>query len=147
MSSSKAHRHSDDSSHDEATAGQSGKKPMRSVLAVDDSSSMREVVMLTLKMAGFDVMQASDGVEGLALAQTKQFDLVLTDINMPNMNGIELIRALRALPGYKSTPILTLTTERELPKRQEGKAAGATGWIVKPFLPDRLIETVQRVLQ
>jgi two-component system chemotaxis response regulator CheY len=108
---------------------------------------MREVVMLTLKMAGFEVTQATDGVEALALAETKQFDLVLTDINMPNMNGIELIRALRALPGYKSTPILTLTTERELPKRQEGKAAGATGWIVKPFLPDRLIETVQRVLQ
>jgi two-component system chemotaxis response regulator CheY len=146
MSSSKAHRHSIDS-QDDATAGQAGKKPVRSILAVDDSSSMREVVMLTLKMAGFDVMQASDGVEALALAEMKQFDLVLTDINMPNMNGIELIRALRALPGYKSTPILTLTTERELPKRQEGKAAGATGWIVKPFLPDRLIETVQRVLQ
>ena len=119
---------------------------MRHILAVDDSSSIREVVMLTLKMAGYEATQAKDGVEALAMAQVKQYDLVLTDVNMPNMDGIELIRELRALPGYRSTPILTLTTEKELTKRHEGRAAGATGWIVKPFLPDKLIATLQRVL-
>ncbi len=120
---------------------------MPHILAVDDSSSIREVVTLTLKIAGFESSQANDGVEALAMAQKFQYDLVLTDVNMPNMDGIELIRALRALPGYRTTPILTLTTERELTRRHEGKAAGATGWIVKPFMPDKLIETLQRVLQ
>jgi two-component system chemotaxis response regulator CheY len=119
---------------------------MRRILAVDDSSSIREVVMLTLKMAGYEAVPAKDGVEALAMAQENQYDLVLTDVNMPNMDGIELIRALRALPGYRSTPILTLTTEKELTKRHEGRAAGATGWIVKPFLPDKLIATLNRVL-
>jgi two-component system chemotaxis response regulator CheY len=119
---------------------------MKHILAVDDSESMRQVVALTLKMAGYDATVATDGEKALAMAQKNHYDLVLTDVNMPNMNGIELIRALRALPGYKTTPILTLTTERELPRRQEGKAAGATGWIVKPFLPDKLIATLQRTL-
>lgn len=119
---------------------------MKHILAVDDSDSMREVVAFTVKMAGYDATVAPDGVEALAMAQKQHFDLVLTDVNMPHMNGIELIRALRALPGYKTTPILTLTTERELPRRQEGKAAGATGWIVKPFLPDKLIATLNRML-
>jgi two-component system, chemotaxis family, chemotaxis protein CheY len=119
---------------------------MKHILAVDDSSSIREVVTLTLKMAGYEITQAKDGVEALAMAQANQYDLVLTDVNMPNMDGIELIRALRALPAYKATPILTLTTERELPRRKEGKDAGATGWIVKPFLPDKLIATLNRVL-
>lgn len=119
---------------------------MKRILAVDDSSSIREVVLLTLKMAGFEVAQAKDGVEALAMAQNAQYDLVLTDVNMPNMDGIELIRALRALPSYKSTPILTLTTEKELVRRHEGKAAGATGWIVKPFLPDKLVANLNRAL-
>jgi two-component system chemotaxis response regulator CheY len=122
------------------------KLPSKHILAVDDSESMRDVVSMTLRMAGHEVTVAPDGVKALAMAQKHHYDLVLTDINMPHMNGIELIRALRALPGYKSTPILTLTTERELPKRQEGKAAGATGWIVKPFLPDKLIATLNRTL-
>lgn len=119
---------------------------MRHILAVDDSTSMREVVQLTLKMAGYQVTQATDGAEALKAAQERQFDLVLTDVNMPNMNGIELIRALRALPGYKHTPILTLTTEKDITMRHEGRSAGATGWIVKPFLPDKLIQTLNNVL-
>ena len=119
---------------------------MRRILAVDDSSSMREVVMLTLKVAGYEATQAHDGVEALAMAQKDQYDLVITDVNMPNMNGIELIRALRELPNYRHTPILTLTTEKELTRRHEGRAAGATGWIVKPFLPDKLIATLNHML-
>lgn len=119
---------------------------MRRVLAVDDSASIREVVMMTLKMAGFDGEQAKDGAEALELAKKSQFDLVLTDVNMPNMDGIELIKALRALPEYRTTPILTLTTEKEITKRHEGRSAGATGWIVKPFLPDKLIQTLNNVL-
>jgi two-component system, chemotaxis family, chemotaxis protein CheY len=118
---------------------------MRHVLAVDDSSSMREVVMMTLKMGGYEATQAKDGAEALVLAQGKQFDLVLTDVNMPNMNGIELIRALRELPSYRSTPILALTTEKEMAIRYEGRSAGATAWMVKPFLPDKLIATLNQL--
>jgi two-component system chemotaxis response regulator CheY len=116
------------------------------ILSVDDSNSMREVVKLALKLAGFEVSQAKDGVEALKLAKEKQFDLVLADLNMPNMDGIELIRALRATPEYKAVPILMLTTESDIVRRHEGKGAGATGWVVKPFLPDRLVEAVNRAL-
>lgn len=119
---------------------------MASILAVDDSASMRQMVSFTLKSAGYDVTEATDGDEALQLAKNTQFNLVLTDINMPNMDGIELTKELRALPNYKFTPILTLTTESASDKKQEGKMAGATGWIVKPFNPDQLISTVKKVL-
>lgn len=119
---------------------------MASILAVDDSASMRQMVSFTLKGAGYDVTEATDGDEALQLAKKTQFNLVLTDINMPNMDGIELTKELRALPNYKFTPILTLTTESASDKKQEGKMAGATGWIVKPFNPDQLISTVKKVL-
>jgi two-component system chemotaxis response regulator CheY len=119
---------------------------MRHILAVDDSSSMRDVVMMTMKMAGYEAAHAKDGVDALAMAKSFQYDLVITDVNMPNMNGIELIRALRELPGYRNTPILALTTEKELTRRQEGRTAGATGWIVKPFLPDKLIAKLKYLL-
>jgi two-component system chemotaxis response regulator CheY len=115
-------------------------------LAVDDSASMRQMVTFTLKGAGYNVVEARDGAEALAVAKTTKVDLVLTDINMPNMDGLSLIRALRALPTYKFTPILTLTTESTADKKQEGKAAGATGWIVKPFNPEQLLAVVQKVL-
>ena len=119
---------------------------MASILAVDDSASMRKMVTFTLKSAGYDVDEAVDGVDALAKAQTKQFDCVITDVNMPNKDGISLIRDLRAMPGYKFTPLLTLTTESGAEKKQEGKAAGATGWIVKPFDPDQLLKTLKKVL-
>jgi two-component system, chemotaxis family, chemotaxis protein CheY len=119
---------------------------MTSILTVDDSSTMREVVKLALKLAGFEVSQATDGAEALKMAQTSKYDLVLADVNMPNMDGIELIKALRAMDQYKATPILMLTTESDIVRRHEGKSAGATGWIVKPFLPDRLVEAVNRAL-
>jgi two-component system chemotaxis response regulator CheY len=116
------------------------------ILAVDDSSSMRQMVAFTLSSAGFDVAEAPDGAAALAMAQKEKFGLVLADVNMPNMDGISLVRALRGLPEYKFTPLLMLTTESGPEKKQEGKAAGATGWLVKPFNPEQLLNTVKRVL-
>ncbi|HEY7773498.1 MAG TPA: response regulator [Marinagarivorans sp.] len=120
---------------------------MARIIAVDDSASMRQMVSFTLKGAGHDVLEASDGLEALKLAnQASGVDLVISDINMPNMDGISLIKELRALANYKFTPILMLTTESNSDKKMEGKAAGATGWIVKPFNPDQLLATIGKVL-
>ena len=119
---------------------------MSRILAVDDSRSMREMVTFTLKAAGFDVAEAEDGAIALGLARKEKFTLLLVDVNMPNMDGMALIRALRAEADYKFTPLLMLTTEAAADRKQEGKAAGATGWIVKPFNPEQLVATVKRVL-
>jgi two-component system chemotaxis response regulator CheY len=119
---------------------------MAMILAVDDSTSMRQMVAFTLKGAGFGVVEAADGKEALAAAQKTKFDLVLSDVNMPVMDGIALVKELRALPNYKFTPILMLTTESAGNKKAEGKQAGATGWIVKPFNPDQLLSTIKKVL-
>lgn len=119
---------------------------MASVLAVDDSASMRQMVAFTLKGAGYTVVEAVDGVDALNKAKTQKFDCVVTDVNMPNMDGITLIKELRALPNYKFVPMLMLTTESGMDKKQQGKAAGATGWIVKPFNPDQLLKTIKKVL-
>lgn len=119
---------------------------MAKILAVDDSASMRQMVSFTLKGAGHDVTEATDGVEALGLAKNGPVDLVISDVNMPNMDGITLIGELRKLSTYKYTPILMLTTESGSDKKSEGKAAGATGWIVKPFNPDQLIATIKKVL-
>jgi two-component system chemotaxis response regulator CheY len=119
---------------------------MASILAVDDSASMRQMVTFTLQGAGYEVVEAQDGEQALGIAQATKVNLVLTDVNMPKMDGIALIGALRALPHYKFTPILMLTTESALEKKQEGKAAGATGWLVKPFNPDQLLATIKKVL-
>jgi two-component system chemotaxis response regulator CheY len=119
---------------------------MATILAVDDSASMRQMVTFTLKGAGFDVVDAVDGVDALNKAKANKFDLVVTDVNMPNKDGITLIKDLRALPDYKFIPMLMLTTESGTDKKMQGKAAGATGWIVKPFNPDQLLKTVKKVL-
>jgi two-component system chemotaxis response regulator CheY len=119
---------------------------MASILAVDDSASMRRMVAETLKQAGYDVIEAEDGKVALDTARSKPVSLVLTDVNMPNMDGITLTRELRGLPSYKFTPILVLTTESSVEKKQQGKAAGATGWIVKPFNPDTLLATIKKVI-
>ncbi|MFT5594067.1 MAG: two-component system chemotaxis response regulator CheY [Oceanicoccus sp.] len=123
-----------------------GGQIMAKILAVDDSASMRQMVSFTLKGAGHDVLEACDGVEALNLANQQGVDLVLSDVNMPNMDGIELCRNLRQLPSYKFTPILMLTTESAGDKKLEGKSAGATGWIVKPFNPEQLLSTIKKVL-
>jgi two-component system, chemotaxis family, chemotaxis protein CheY len=119
---------------------------MPTILAVDDSASMRQMVSFTLKGAGYSVMEAADGVQALSIAKKQSFDLVITDVNMPNMDGISLIKELRTLPAFKFTPLLMLTTESSPEKKQQGKLAGATGWIVKPFNPEQLVKTVQKVL-
>lgn len=120
---------------------------MTHILAVDDSPSMRDMVRIALTDAGFDLTQAATGQEALELARQTSFDLVLSDVNMPEMNGIELIRALRAESSYRHTPILMLTTESSMERKLEGKEAGATGWIVKPFDPAQLVATMRRVLR
>ncbi len=119
---------------------------MAKILAVDDSASMRQMVSFTLKSAGHEVIEAADGEEALGKARTSKVDLVLTDVNMPRMDGITLIKELRKLPDYRFVPILTLTTESGADKKMAGKQAGATGWIVKPFSPDQLIATINKVL-
>lgn len=119
---------------------------MANILAVDDSSSMRQMVSFTLKGAGHQVTEAQDGQDALNKAKTQQFDLIITDVNMPVMDGITFIRNLRSQANYKFTPMLMLTTESSTDKKAEGKAAGATGWIVKPFNPDQLLNTVKKVL-
>jgi two-component system, chemotaxis family, chemotaxis protein CheY len=118
----------------------------KTIITVDDASTMRRLVSFTLKGAGHNVLEAADGVEALKVVKENRVDLVLTDLNMPNMDGIELTRQLRAQDSYKSTPILLLTTESEVSKKQAGKAAGATGWIVKPFTPEQLLALINRVM-
>lgn len=108
---------------------------------------MRQMVSFTLKTAGFDVTEAKDGSEALAIAKQQSFDAVISDVNMPIMDGITLIRELRGLPDYKFTPLLMLTTESGLDKKVEGKAAGATDWIVKPFNPDQLLAVLKKVIR
>ena len=119
---------------------------MATILVVDDSTTMRQMVAFTLTSAGHDVTEAPDGNNALATAKSKKFDLVITDVNMPGMNGIDLVQSLRALPECKLIPILVLTTEAGADLKQKGKSAGATGWIVKPFNPEVLLDTLKKVL-
>lgn len=119
----------------------------KSVLVVDDSTSMRQMVSFTMKEAGFEVIEGANGQEALSNVQGKTVNLVITDLNMPVMDGMTLIRQLRAKPEFKFTPILMLTTESQDTKKQEGKAAGATGWIVKPFNPEQLLQVVAKVVR
>lgn len=118
----------------------------KKILAVDDSASIRQMVTFTLKQAGYDVVAAEDGKDGLEKAASESPNLIITDLNMPNMNGIEMIREVRKNPSHKFTPILMLTTESDESKKMEGKQAGATGWIVKPFNPEQLLKVIQRVM-
>jgi two-component system, chemotaxis family, chemotaxis protein CheY len=117
------------------------------ILAVDDSATMRQLVRITLTRAGYEVVEAEDGAKGLQKATAEAFDMVLSDINMPIMSGLDLLRNLRKLTQYKFTPIVLVTTESQLEKKAEGKAAGATGWIVKPFEPEQLLAVISKVLR
>jgi two-component system chemotaxis response regulator CheY len=123
---------------------------MHSILAVDDSASMRQMVAFTLKSAGYAVTEAVDGQDAWEKANGsngRHFDLVLTDQNMPRLDGIGLTKKLRDNPKFKSTPILILTTESSDQMKQAGRSAGATGWLVKPFDPAKLIEVIQKVIR
>ncbi len=116
------------------------------IMTVDDSTSVRQMVGFTLKKAGYEVLEAVDGKDAVNKLKDASPHMMITDLNMPNMDGIELIRHVRSKPEYKFMPIIMLTTESQAEKKQEGKAAGATGWIVKPFKPDQLIGVVKKVL-
>ena len=118
----------------------------KTILAVDDSPSIRNMVAFTLKSAGYEVVEAVDGQDGLEKAKAKRVNLVLTDQNMPRMDGLTLVKNLRSLPDYKTAPILILTTESSDDMKSKGRAAGATGWLVKPFDPPRLLEVVKKVI-
>jgi two-component system chemotaxis response regulator CheY len=118
----------------------------KKIITVDDAATMRKMVAFTLKGAGHEVFEAGDGVEALTVLRQRPVDLVLTDVNMPNMDGLELTRQLRALPAFARTPIILLTTESDPAKKMLGRAAGATGWIVKPFSQEQLLAIVAKVL-
>jgi two-component system chemotaxis response regulator CheY len=117
----------------------------KTIMTVDDSASIRQMVGFTLKEAGYDVIEAADGKDALSKLNGN-IGMVITDLNMPNLDGIGLIRELRANAAYKFMPVIMLTTESQDSKKQEGKAAGATGWIVKPFTPEQLLTVVKKVL-
>lgn len=119
----------------------------KTILIVDDSESIREVVSFTLENEGYNVLIANDGVDALKHFNGKMIDLIVTDLHMPNMNGIELIKEIRNKPDYQRVPILFLTTESQAAKKQEAKEAGATGWIIKPFVPAKLIAAINKVLR
>jgi two-component system chemotaxis response regulator CheY len=119
---------------------------LRKVLIVDDAVSMRQMVKFTLQQGGYDVIEAEHGQDALNKLRNTAVDLVMTDLNMPVMDGLTLIQNLRRIPAMKSKPILMLTTEGLAAKKEQGKAAGATGWIVKPFDPEKLLQTLAKVL-
>ena len=119
---------------------------IKRIMTVEDSTSLREMVSFTLKDAGYEVVEAADGCDAMGKLTTSDVDMVITDMNMPNMNGIELTKELRSNPDYRFVPVVFLTTESQMLKKQEAKTAGATGWIVKPFKPDYLVKVVKKVL-
>lgn len=117
-----------------------------SILTVDDSSSLRMAIRIALNGAGYDVSEAVDGLDGLNKAKAAKFDMIIADLNMPNMNGLEMIREIRKLPIQLGTPIIFLTTESDEAMKQEARAAGATSWLVKPFVPEQLLRIAAKVL-
>lgn len=122
------------------------KRKVKTILTVDDSASIRQMISFTLKGAGYEVVEASDGEEAYAKAKRNPVNLVLTDHNMPKMDGLTLIRSLRGLEQYKKVPLLVVTTESSDAMKAQGRAAGASGWLVKPFDPRRLLEVVKKVI-
>jgi len=118
----------------------------KTIITVDDAATMRKMISFTLRGAGHEVLEACDGVEALSLLRSNRVDLIITDVNMPRMDGIEFTRQIRQIPALSRVPVLLLTTESDPDKKAKGKAAGATGWIVKPFQQDQLLAVVARVL-
>ena len=116
------------------------------IMTVDDSASIRQMICFTLKEAGYEVVEASDGEDALTKLEGNHIHMMITDLNMPRLNGMELVQRMRAMPGYKYIPIIMLTTESAGEKKQQCKLAGATGWIVKPFKPEQLLAVVEKVM-
>ncbi|OPY66035.1 MAG: hypothetical protein A4E57_02976 [Syntrophorhabdaceae bacterium PtaU1.Bin034] len=118
----------------------------KTIMVVDDSASMRQMVSFTIRNSGYDVIEATDGQDALDKTNGKPIHMIITDLNMPRLDGIGLIKGVRAQPSYRFIPIIMLTTESQDSKKMEGKQAGATGWIVKPFKPDQLVAVIKKVL-
>lgn len=118
----------------------------KTILIVDDSASFRQVVALTLKGAGYDVLEASDGREGVARLDGRKIHLIISDVNMPNMDGIAFLKQVKAHASYKFTPVVMLTTEGQDAKKNEGKTAGAKAWIMKPFMPPQVLDVVSKLV-
>lgn len=119
----------------------------KTIMTADDSSSIRQMVSFTLKQAGYSVIEAIDGSDALLKLKSNPIHMLISDLNMPKIDGIELIKQVRAMPEYKFIPIIMLTTESQADMKQKGKAAGATGWIVKPFKPEQLLSVIKKVLR
>ncbi len=118
----------------------------KTIMVVDDSASIRQVMNLTLSKAGYDVVEASDGSDALGKLGAQRINLIVCDVNMPNMDGISFLRNLKEKPAHKFTPVIMLTTESQESKKQEGKAAGARAWIVKPFKPEQMLDAVSKLV-
>lgn len=118
----------------------------KTILIVDDSSSVRQVVGMALKPAGYDVIEGCDGRDALNKLDGRKVHLIISDVNMPNMNGIEFLKAVKQMPPYKFTPVIMLTTESSDAMKQEGQAAGAKAWVVKPFQPPQLLNAVSKLI-
>lgn len=119
----------------------------KTILIADDSESIRELLEMTLVKEGYQVIKTEDGAVALSQLNGQNIDLIITDLNMPNMDGIELIRQVRKTDRYSMTPVIFLTTESQAGKKEEARLAGATGWIVKPFMPEKLLSVVQKVIR
>ena len=118
----------------------------KTILIVDDSATIRQVVGMTLKGAGYEVMEACDGKDALKKLDGKKINLIISDVNMPNMDGISFVKEAKKLASYKFTPVIMLTTESSDSKKQEGQAAGAKAWVVKPFQPDQMLAAVAKLI-
>ncbi|RJG01199.1 response regulator [Noviherbaspirillum sedimenti] len=118
----------------------------KTIMIVDDSVSLRQVVSIALKRAGYDVIEGRDGQDALSKLNGQKVHLIISDVNMPNMDGISFVRALKQMPSYKFTPVIMLTTESQEAKKQEGQAAGAKAWMVKPFKPEQMLGAVQKLV-
>jgi two-component system chemotaxis response regulator CheY len=118
----------------------------KTILVIDDSASMRQMVGMSLRSAGYEVVEAVDGKDALSKLDGRKYNLIISDVNMPNMDGISFVKAAKLLPGYKFTPVIMLTTEGSDDKKQQGKAAGVRAWIVKPFQPAMLLDAVSKLV-
>jgi two-component system chemotaxis response regulator CheY len=118
----------------------------KTILVVDDSASLRQVVSITLQGAGYDVVEACDGADALTKLKGLKVSLVISDVNMPNMDGISFVREMKKLPDFRFTPVIMLTTEGHESKKQEGQAAGAKAWVVKPFQPAQMLAAVSKLI-
>ena len=118
----------------------------KTIMVVDDSASLRQVVSIALKGAGYDIIEASDGKDGLSKLTGQKVHLIVSDVNMPNMDGITMVKEIKQNPAYKFTPVIMLTTESQESKKTEGKAAGVKAWMVKPFKPDQMLAAVSKLV-